>query len=75
MINKSVAAARFFINSIEKWCRESNILTSSAAFYKMPNIIYLKTIKYLKIRLRQMYQMNLELKISFTKDSVLNAVL
>ena len=54
-VNRSAAAARFLLNSIEKWWRESNILTSSAAVYILPNIIYLKTIKYLKIGLRQIY--------------------
>ena len=54
-VNRSVAAARFLLNSIEKWCRKYNILTSSAAVYTLPNIIYLKNIKYLKIGLRQMY--------------------
>ena len=37
--------------------------SSSAAANTLPNtVIYLKTVKYLNIRLRQIYQTNLELK-------------
>ena len=42
--------------------------SNSAAVYTLPNtIIYLKTIKYLNIRLRQIYYADLELKIGRCK--------
>ena len=47
--------------------------SSSAAVYALPNtIICLKVVKYLNIRLRQTYQMNLEVKIRGVKDLGLN---
>ena len=43
--------------------------SSSAAVNTLLNtIIYLKAVKYLNIRLRQIYQKNLELKIRDAKD-------
>ena len=62
----------------ENQCSKFNILTmvhklffensSSAAVNTLPNtIIYLKTVKYLNVRLRQIYQTNLELKIRVQK--------
>ena len=62
----------------EKRCSKSNILTrghelglensSSAAVYKLQNtIVYLKVVKYLNIRLRQIYYTELEIKIWMQK--------
>ena len=73
-----IAALQFLINWNEKWCNNSNILamdqelvlenSSSAAVYMLPNIIiYLKAIKYLNIRLRQIYWTDLKLKIRVQK--------
>ena len=43
--------------------------SSSAALNTLPNtIIYLKAVKYLNIRLRQIYETNLELKIIVQKS-------
>ena len=61
-----IASIPFLINWNEKSCGKSNIMimdhqlvlenSSLAAVYTLPNtIIYLKAIKYLTIRLRQIY--------------------
>ena len=78
------SSATILDNWNEKWCCESNILTMEhevvfetsnlAAVNALPNtIIYLKTIKYLNITLRQIYLPNLELKIKVrkTEDQIL----
>ena len=68
----------WLVNWNEEQCSESNILimnhelfhgnSSSVVVYTLPNIItYLNAIKYWNIRLRQIYETNMELKIMVWK--------
>ena len=77
------AATQFLINWTEKRCSKSNILTmnhelvfensSSAGLYTVPNsIIFLKVIKYLNIRLREIYYPDLEPKTRMRKTELIH---